>query len=72
MAGTNTQYTVKQAREILTQHGLTIRSNDGEYRVVFKGDKNAEASAYYTTTLVDAIGTGIAMAEHRDGLRTLA
>lgn len=65
MAGTNTHYTVKEARTILAQHGLTIRSSDGEYRVAFKNDPKAEDSAYYTTTLVDAIGTGIAMAEHR-------
>jgi len=64
MAGTNTRYTIRQAREILAKHGMTIRSTDGEYRVAFKGpEARTEPSAYYTTDLLDAVDTGIDMAE---------
>jgi hypothetical protein len=63
MAGTNTRYTVKQARDLLAPHGMVIKHDDGEYFVNFKGGD--EASAYYTTDLTDAIGTGIDMAKRR-------
>ncbi|UGY15182.1 hypothetical protein HAP48_0042770 [Bradyrhizobium septentrionale] len=97
MAGTNTHYTIREAKAILAQHGMTISSDEGEYRVAFKiehhsasashasgywtvGRKTftgagaamdarnaAEGSSYYTTQLVDAIGTGIEMARHEAG-----
>ncbi|WP_166297108.1 hypothetical protein [Bradyrhizobium sp. 2S1] len=66
MAGTNTHYTIREAKAILAQHGMTIKSVDGEYRVAFKGpEAKTEASAYYATNLLDAIGTGIDMARAR-------
>ncbi|SHG89401.1 hypothetical protein [Bradyrhizobium erythrophlei] len=64
MAGTRTNYTIHQARAILAKHGMTIKSVDGEYIVNFKGAKT-ETSAYYATNLLDAIGTGIDMAERK-------
>lgn len=36
-----------------------------ELRVAFRGDKRAEASAYYTTDLEDAVKTGRAMHKRR-------
>jgi hypothetical protein len=64
--------TMVEARAILAPLGLVIRKRDGEYRVAFRlpprthGQPRAfdqEASAYYTTDLDDAVGTGIAMAK---------
>jgi hypothetical protein len=60
MAGTNTHYTIREARTILAKHGMTIKSEDGEYIVDFK---KGESKPYFTTNLADAIGTGIDIAE---------
>ena len=63
--------TMVQARLTLRPLGIVLRKREGEYRVAFrlpprvKGMPPAfdqEASAYYTTDLNDAVGTGIAMA----------
>lgn len=51
--------TLEQVREELGRVGVTIRKRDGEYRVNFRGGK--EATAYYTTDLEDALQTGLAM-----------
>jgi hypothetical protein len=63
MAGVNGTYTIKQAKALLAPHGMVITSNDGEYRVNFKGGD--EATASYHTDLPDAIGTGIDMAKRK-------
>lgn len=54
---------MKEAREKLTPIGVGISFNkdDDEYRVNFKGGR--EATAYYTNDLDDAVGTGIDMAK---------
>ena len=62
MAGTNTLYTIRQARTILAEHGMTIKSDSGEYFVDFKKGAT-ETSGYWAQNLADAIGTGIDMAE---------
>lgn len=64
-----------QARAELMLLGMTIRHNDGEYRVAFKVANRtpdalleAEASAYYTGDLLDAVGTGRMMYYERSTL----
>jgi hypothetical protein len=47
-------------RAQLSAIGLTIRHDDGEYRVNKKNGR--EATAYYTNDLEDALNTGRAMA----------
>jgi hypothetical protein len=58
--------TIAQAKATLNFHGMVLRKTDGEYRVNFRGGK--EATAYYTTDIDDAVATGIKMMEkaHRD------
>lgn len=60
MAGTNSHYTIREARSILSRHGMTIKSVDGDYIVGFK---SGSRETYTTSTLLDAIHTGIDMAE---------
>lgn len=60
MAGTNSHYTIREARAILAQHGMTIKSVEGDYIVGFK---SGSRETYTATNLLDAIGTGIDMAE---------
>lgn len=55
--------TLEQARAQLAPLGVVLTKSDGEYRVNFKG--GAEATAYYTDDLNDAVGTGKAMAKHK-------
>ena len=55
--------TEAQAREHLTDLGMSLRKKGGEYRVNFQG--GAEGTAYYTDDLGDAIATGEAMALQR-------
>lgn len=52
-------YTLKAARVLCGEAGCTIRHRDGEYRVNFKGGR--EATAYYTNDIVDAVDTARAM-----------
>jgi hypothetical protein len=53
--------TLKTVREILAGYNVTIRkTEDGEYRVNFRG--GAEATASYQDDLQDAVDTGVAMA----------
>lgn len=53
--------------------GMTARKRDGEYRIAFadlRGEKQ-EASAYYTTDILDAYDTAGAMASERQAQRGL-
>ncbi len=53
----------KDAIKILSALGIALKKTEyGEYRVNYKGGR--EASAYYTTDLNDAVGTGKNMAQH--------
>lgn len=59
--------TLKQAKKTLKAIGITIRKNDGEYRVnIING---TEATACYTNDIEDAIGTGKAMARSRQSYK---
>lgn len=62
------------AKAKLKERGLTIRKQQGEYRVAFSGPEfvrrngvetmaSPEDSAYYTTDLDDAVATGLRMAD---------
>lgn len=59
--------TLAQAKADLAKIGITIRKRDNEYRVNFKG--GSEESAYYTTDLDDAVGTGHAMVRIKESQR---
>jgi len=48
------------AQHILAAEGMSLRHNDGEYRVNFRN--GTEDSAYYTNDLQDAVDTGRSMA----------
>jgi hypothetical protein len=54
--------TLKELKDHLRPHGITVTSKNGEHRVSARGGK--EASAYYTNDSDDALGTGLAMAAH--------
>ena len=60
--------TLKHATKMLSAFRIALRKSNGEYRVsYFAADcKDTEASAAYTDCIIDAIGTGMAMAAHRD------
>lgn len=47
----------------LRKEGIILTRRDGEYRVNYRGGK--EATAYYTTDVEDAYHTGLAMVEER-------
>jgi hypothetical protein len=54
-----------EARKFLKPYGIKISgTGDGEWRVTFNGLRHAEAErkAYYTTSMLDAIQTGVVMA----------
>jgi hypothetical protein len=55
--------TIKQVQKILQPYNIVMTVRDGEYRVNFKGGK--EATAYFTNDLKDALNTGIAMAKSK-------
>lgn len=56
--------TLKEARAILSPLGISLRKTEyGEYRVNFKGGK--EATAGYQTDLDDAVATGRDMAARK-------
>lgn len=57
--------TVKDATTRLRNFGIRLKVSDGEYRVAFRNDPNAEDSAYYTCDIIDAVQTGIRMAQER-------
>lgn len=66
MAGTANVHSIREAKELIAKHcvvPMTIKSEEGEYRVAYKNDPKAEDSAYYTGDLTDAVGTAIKMAE---------
>lgn len=52
-----------ETRVALKVIGVTLTRKDGEFRVNLKGA--AEATAYYTTDLDDALGTGQHMAAQK-------
>lgn len=51
--------TLKEAQKYVSSLGLTLRHSFGEYRVNFKGGK--EATAYYTNDIKDAVSTAECM-----------
>lgn len=51
--------TLKQAMLLAKGLSMSIRKNDGEYRINYKN--GTENTAYYTTDIVDAIQTMVAM-----------
>ena len=53
--------TLTEAKAAIKALGMTIRRENGEYRVAFKG-KDSETSAYYTTDISDAVSTARMMA----------
>lgn len=54
--------TIKEAKRELASIAITLTKDDeGEFRVNFRGGK--EATAYYTNDLDDAIGTGKELAK---------
>lgn len=53
--------TLTEAKAAIKALGMTLRRENGEYRVAFRG-KDSEASAYYTTDLADAVATARMMA----------
>ena len=53
--------TLKEAAEALKACGMQIASQPGEYRVNYRGGR--EATAYYTDDLADALSTGKIMAQ---------
>lgn len=52
--------TIKQAREKLSEVGITLSKRSGEFRVNLVG--GTESTAYYTDGIDDAVGTGLYMA----------
>lgn len=63
--GTNDRMnlTIRNAKKVMAEINVVLIHNDGEYRVNFKGGK--EATAYYTNDLSDAVGTGFAMVKQQ-------
>ncbi len=57
--------TMQQAKVILRAIGVSIRKDDGEYRVNIIG--GTELTAYYTSDLEDAVATGKAMSKAPEG-----
>jgi hypothetical protein len=55
--------TLAEARQRLTQYGMRLTRRDREFRVAFAElpYQKAEASAYYTDDLLDAVLTGAKM-----------
>lgn len=53
-----------QLREQLRRHAITVYLNDGEYTVNYRHGK--PATAYFTNDPMDALQTGLKMAEERD------
>lgn len=52
--------TLRDAKRELAEHGIAISKGDDDYRVNFRGGR--EATAYYTNDIDDAVTTGIRMA----------
>jgi len=55
--------TLEQAKNELKDHDIIITKKDDEYRVNFRGGK--EDTAYYTSDLGDAVGTGKQMSKKK-------
>jgi hypothetical protein len=53
--------------KLRVMYRVTLRRQDGEYRVNFRD--GVEATAYYTNDLEDAFATGVAMRERAGHLR---
>jgi hypothetical protein len=68
MPGKIKPLTVKDVRSHLSFLGLSLRKSDNEYRVNFH--RGEEATAYYTTDLLDALDTGVAMDKERLACRS--
>jgi hypothetical protein len=58
---TASRLTLKAATEELKACGMLIASQPGEYRVNYRGGR--EATAYFTDDLADALSTGKIMAQ---------
>ena len=61
---------MRNVKEALALHSVSIRKEDGEYRVSLmehRGTRKDEAVAYYTDDLEDALLTGLAMRRHASG-----
>ena len=56
--------TLAAARAHCRALGMTVRSDDGEYRLTALGSTD-EGPAYYSDCLVDIMGTATAIAEER-------
>lgn len=54
------KFTIAFAKSVLSPLGMSLRKRDNEFRVNFRD--GAEATAYYTDDLDDALSTGRAMA----------
>lgn len=54
---------LKDCQKEATAMGLVLTKTDGEYRINFKGGK--EATAYYTDDLEDAMNTGKSMVKRK-------
>jgi len=59
--------TLAVAKKQLSALGMSLRKNEGEYRVTFQGvsPTRAEEVAHYTDDIDDAVRTGTAMSKER-------
>lgn len=73
MTTTSKRLTVADATRLLRERGMSIRWMvfGQAYRVSFAG-RGQEASALYDPDLESAVGTALAMADHRDAAASLA
>lgn len=60
------EMTVKDLKAKLSAVGVSLKYDEGEYRVCVRG--GSEATAYYTNNKEDAYRTGLTMAPARYGL----
>jgi len=56
--------TLSSAKLDLKQVGIVLTVRDSEYRVNFRG--GSELTAYYTTSLEDALHSGLDMAKRKN------
>lgn len=56
---------LKDAKDLLSMHGIALKKKDGEHRVNHYRGK--EDTAYYTDDLQDALTTGIKMGGYGSG-----
>lgn len=70
LRGSRLTLKLRDVQKHLSNIGMVLKKQDGEYRVSFRVDhrctrERAESTAYYTDSLTDALETGLRMA--RDG-----